>query len=135
MNSEHPLFSVSNYHSAGCGEPPTINGDEPGYHSYFENEHGEQSLFIYNYDSESGTVWCGTPDGIARYPVDSGDEIDTLPLSGTEQCGSRSAGIPPRAIKKLGPSCAGRVRFESRALALGIGQTSTIGDKRHEASA
>lgn len=85
MNSEHPLFSVSNHHVASCGEPPTINGDEPGYHSYFENEHGEQSLFVYDYDSESGTVWCGDAGWDRPYPVDSGDEIDTLPLTDIEQ--------------------------------------------------
>lgn len=60
MNSERTLFSVVNKHSAGCGEPPQINGNEPGkYYGYFENEYGEQSIFVYDYETETGTLYMG----------------------------------------------------------------------------
>jgi hypothetical protein len=46
MASEASLFTVSNNHGVGSGEPPHIDGDTRGrYHGYFENEHGEQALF------------------------------------------------------------------------------------------
>lgn len=29
------------------------------YHEYFENEYGEQAVFVYNYQVETGTLWIG----------------------------------------------------------------------------
>ena len=43
------LYSVSNHHRQDAGHSPTIDGDAPErYHGYFENRHGEQSLFVYD---------------------------------------------------------------------------------------
>lgn len=41
-----PLLRIRNHHAAGCGDPPIINGDDPGlYIGYFENPFGEQWVF------------------------------------------------------------------------------------------
>jgi hypothetical protein len=54
------LFSVSNHHTAHCGEPPVVNGDDPGvYHGYFENCHGEQFVFVCHRNTAEGTLWAG----------------------------------------------------------------------------
>ncbi len=54
------LFRVSNHHTPGCGDPPYIDGDTKGkYYGYFQNQHGEQALFIYDYNTQEGTVWLG----------------------------------------------------------------------------
>jgi len=44
------LFMVGNHYFKTCGQLPggTTDGDDGNYHSYFENEHGEQWLFTYN---------------------------------------------------------------------------------------
>ena len=40
-----PLFTVSNHHTAACGEPPDVDGDAAGtYVGYFANEYGEQAV-------------------------------------------------------------------------------------------
>ncbi len=74
-----PLFSVSNHHTADCGRPPALNGDEPNtYHSYFENSFGEQSIFVYNRATKKTVLWCGDAgwqqpftvvNGLAQYLI------------------------------------------------------------------
>jgi hypothetical protein len=45
---------------AGSGSPPHIDGDTRGrYHGYFENEYGEQALFVYDYETQTSTLWMG----------------------------------------------------------------------------
>src|SRR4051812_2174515 len=57
---DQPLFAVSNHHFLAAGTPPTVNGDDPQtYHSYFENAHGEQLLFVYRWETHEATLWHG----------------------------------------------------------------------------
>jgi hypothetical protein len=54
------LFHVDNKHVADSGIPPQIDGNTPNrYHSYFENEYGEQMVFVYDYEANTGTLWFG----------------------------------------------------------------------------
>lgn len=53
------VFQVGNHHVASCGEPPKIVADGKRYHSYFENTHGEQWVFIYDYETERGELRGG----------------------------------------------------------------------------
>ncbi len=54
------LFHVRNKHSAACGEPPSIDGNTPNrYHAYFENAQGEQLIFVYDRETNSGTLYHG----------------------------------------------------------------------------
>jgi hypothetical protein len=60
MFEKAPLFSVGNHHAAGSGQPPHVDGDTAGrYHGYFENEHGERAVFVYDYQAQKGTVRLG----------------------------------------------------------------------------
>ncbi len=55
-----PVFHVGNKHSADCGKPPHIDGNiRKRYHGYFENEYGEQAIFVYDYEVNEGTLWMG----------------------------------------------------------------------------
>lgn len=49
---EVPLFQVRNHHTATCGAPPHID-DLPYEHylGYFQNQYGEQAVFVYDHDS------------------------------------------------------------------------------------
>ncbi|TYP46776.1 hypothetical protein [Thermosediminibacter litoriperuensis] len=49
-----PFFVMQNKHAKSCGEPPLITNDDSKYYGYFENEHGEQWVFIY--DRRTGTA-------------------------------------------------------------------------------
>ncbi len=55
-----PLFVVGNHHRPHCDEPPMIDGDaQSRYHGYFENEYGEQTIFIYYHQTKTGTLLMG----------------------------------------------------------------------------
>ena len=55
-----PLFKVSNHHTAACVEPPTVDGDAAGaYLGYFANEHGEQAIYTYDYETGEATIRMG----------------------------------------------------------------------------
>lgn len=55
-----PIFQVSNHHAENCGKPPHIDGDiRKRYHGYFENQFGEQMIFVYDYEVGEGTLWMG----------------------------------------------------------------------------
>ena len=60
-NQSHaPLFQVRNHHSASCGPSPHI--DDLGsnhYLGYFENQYGEQAVFIYDYDANKAVLYLG----------------------------------------------------------------------------
>lgn len=78
------IFQVRNNHSAASGNPPQIDANAKGrYQGYFENEHGEQAIFVYDRETKTGTLWMGdagweTPykviDGLAPALILSQDE-------------------------------------------------------------
>lgn len=54
------VFQARNKHSADAGKPPEIDADiRKRYHGYFENEFGEQAIFIYDYEVKEGTLYMG----------------------------------------------------------------------------
>ena len=54
---QEPIFWVGNHHVADCGKPPHIDGDiRKRYHGYFENQYGEQAVFIYGHEVKAGTL-------------------------------------------------------------------------------
>ena len=66
---DSPLFRVSNHHTDDCGQPPAVDGDEPGkYHGYFANQYGEQAVFVYDYQTHEASAWMGDPTGVSRTP-------------------------------------------------------------------
>lgn len=78
------LFEVSNHHSVSGGKPPFIDGDTPGkYFSYFVNEHSEQAIYCYDYDTEEATLRMGDAGWETEYPVVNG-EADGLLMTKPE---------------------------------------------------
>lgn len=65
---------MSNHHVEGCGKPPEIDGDiRRRYHGYFENEHGEQAIFVYDYEVNEGKLWMGDAGWETPYQVVDGN--------------------------------------------------------------
>ena len=52
-----PLFIALNRHLPECGSAPSL--DDVSYSGYFENEHGEQAVFVYDKTKRQGTLWLG----------------------------------------------------------------------------
>jgi hypothetical protein len=40
------ILTVKNHHVNACGEPPSFNEEEVAYISYFQNDYGEQMIFV-----------------------------------------------------------------------------------------
>jgi len=73
MSAGRPLFSVSNHHTESCGEPPAIDGDAAGkYLGYFANEHGEQAIYTYDFDTGEATLTMGDTGWQVTHPVVDG---------------------------------------------------------------
>lgn len=54
------VFTVWNNHSAECGTPPETDASVRGkYCGYFENEHKEQFIFVYDHATKQGILWVG----------------------------------------------------------------------------
>jgi hypothetical protein len=71
--SSETIFQVKNRHSVSAGKPPQIDGNTKGkYHGYFENEHGEQAIFVYDRETKSGVLWLGDAGWEKPYKVIDG---------------------------------------------------------------
>jgi hypothetical protein len=77
-----PFLVIYNVHVAGCGEPPSyvIRSDTPGYHCYYENRYGEQWVFMYDYETETGTLRGGDAGWNNVYQVVDG-RVDPMKLT------------------------------------------------------
>ena len=54
-----PMFIAYNHHVPSCGRPPQIDTQDGNYHGYYENEHGEQWLFVYDRKTKTATLRGG----------------------------------------------------------------------------
>ena len=72
--SEQAIFRVTNHHADACGAPPAIDDSEPNHYlGYFENEHGEQAIFVYDRTRQAGTLSLGMPSWRERFPASSSE--------------------------------------------------------------
>jgi len=77
--SEDTLFRVGNRHVKGGGPPPQINADDPDkYYGYFENEHGEQALFVYDRERGRGIIRLGDAGWEHEFEVVEGAAPDAV---------------------------------------------------------
>lgn len=51
------ICTIVNKHIEECGQPPQFDFDDFDYVSYFENTHGEQSIFLYDGDENEVIVY------------------------------------------------------------------------------
>jgi hypothetical protein len=65
-----PLFQVRNHHSATSGPPPHIDDVRTNqYLGYFENQYGEQALFVDDRDSSQAILYLGDAGWDIPHPV------------------------------------------------------------------
>jgi hypothetical protein len=78
--SNQPLFQVTNHHGEACGVPPQIDEQTFSgvYRSYFENQNGEQAVFLYDYEQERGTLYMGDAGWEHPYAVVDGKIPDLM---------------------------------------------------------
>ena len=59
MRDKSLILQISNHHTADCGIPPQIEEQAGQYLGYFENQHGEQMIFIFDRRSGAGRLYAG----------------------------------------------------------------------------
>jgi hypothetical protein len=100
--SEQPILRVNNHHTDACGAPPAIDDSEPNrYLGYFENEHGEQAIFVYDRTRRAATLLLAMLDGSVR----TRSWKERLQASSSEQPsgpGWPRAGRRPRVLDPIG---------------------------------
>jgi hypothetical protein len=94
-----PLFTVSNRHTAACGEPPAVDGDAAGrYVGYFANEYGEQAIYTYDHDTGEATVRMGDAGWQDAYRVRDG-QVEGLLLGEAEAMWLRACWLATGALQ------------------------------------
>ena len=82
--SDAPLFEVGDHHSGASGTPPHLAELSPSdYRGYFENESGEQAMFVYDRDSSKAVLYLGDARWQTPHAVVDG-AVAELRLSETE---------------------------------------------------
>jgi hypothetical protein len=98
--ADTPVFDVRNHHSAECGVPPHIDNRSPSqYLGYFENQYGEQAVFVYDRDSRQAIVYMGDAGWEAAHAVVDG-AVPDLVLSETERLWVRACWQAATANRK-----------------------------------
>ncbi len=98
--SKQLLFQVSNHHGESQGIPPQIDEQSfPNvYRSYFENQYGEQAIFLYDYQQERGTLYMGDAGWEHPYDVVDGN-VPELIVSHPEHAWIRACWEASGALK------------------------------------
>ena len=72
MGDRPPILQISNHHTASCGTPPRIEERAGQYLGYFENEYGEQMIFVFDWRSGTGRLYAGDAGWETPYEVVDG---------------------------------------------------------------
>ena len=98
--SDAPLFQVLNHHTATSGRPPHIDDLRPNqYLGYFENQYGEQAVFVYDHDSSKAIIYMGDAGWETSHPVVDG-AVPDLVLSEVERLWVRACWQAAKANRK-----------------------------------
>ena len=71
-NYGKPLLSMNNHHVEGCGVPPHVTDKSGQYIGYFENQYGEQAVFVFDRAAQTGTLYMGDAGWEESYKVVKG---------------------------------------------------------------
>jgi hypothetical protein len=53
------IFQVRNHHGESCGTPPHFDDPSGFYLSYYENQFGEQNIFVYDHQTKEAFLYMG----------------------------------------------------------------------------
>ena len=84
MSDKSLILQISNHHVASCGTPPRIEERAGQYLGYFENQYGEQMIFVFDQRSGTGWLYAGDAGWETSYQVVGGvaEELTLTPEEG-----------------------------------------------------
>ena len=72
MSNRSVILQTANHHTPACGTPPRIE-EQPGqYLGYFENEFGEQMIFVFDQSTGTGLLYADDAGWETPYAVVDG---------------------------------------------------------------
>ncbi|MBU1749878.1 MAG: hypothetical protein KKA73_19525 [Chloroflexi bacterium] len=84
MSDDNVLLQIPNHHSVErCEQPPQITAQPGRYIGYFENEFGEQWLFVHDRGQDTATLYGGDAGWVAHQVEDG--VVDGLTLDEPER--------------------------------------------------
>jgi hypothetical protein len=72
MSDKSLILQISNHHTASCGTPPQIEEQAGQYLGYFENQYGEQMIFVFDQRTGTGQLYAGDAGWETPYEVVDG---------------------------------------------------------------
>jgi len=73
------LLEVRNHHTSEAGEPPRISDDDPNqYIGYFENQFGEQAIFVFDRTTRTAKLHLGDAGWETEHAVIDGVAPDLV---------------------------------------------------------
>ena len=100
LGSRTDVAQVRNHESARSGPPPHIDDLRPSHYlGYFENEHGEQAVFVFDRDSNQAVLYLGDAGWETSHIVIDGAAPD-LVLSEVERLWVRACWQAATANRK-----------------------------------
>ena len=78
MNEKSPILQIYNRNTASCGTPPRVEERPEQYLGYFENEYGEQMIFLFDQDNETGRLYAGDAEWETPYEVVNGQVLELI---------------------------------------------------------
>jgi len=78
LSGSLPILQIRNHHVASCGTPPRIEERPHQYLGYFENEYGEQMIFLFDQDNGTGMLYAGDAGWETPYEVVDGVAINLV---------------------------------------------------------
>lgn len=98
--SSQVIFQAANNHGRSSGTPPYINTNVPArYFGYYENEHKEQFIFVYDQERKQGTLLMGDYGWDKPIPVIDPLNLDVI-LSKSEEMWLQSCWMAATAFDK-----------------------------------
>jgi hypothetical protein len=72
------IFQVRNHQDESCGTPPHFDDPSGVYLSYYENQFGEQNIFIYDYKTKEAFLYMGDAGWERPHKVVEGGRVPGL---------------------------------------------------------
>ncbi len=99
-----PLFNVSNHHRPSAGIPPNVDDKNPQHYvGHFQNEHGDQCIFVYERSLHQGWLQMGDTNWELRYQINDGN-VPELVLDDIEQQWLKACWLAATRLEPKGSS-------------------------------
>ena len=94
------VFTIWNNHVGECNSPPDLsNANNKNYYGYYENQYGEQFVFVLNRKTGQASVYCGDADWGKAWPVVS-EDVDVIVSHIVREAQAKREKADPKDVRR-----------------------------------